>query len=61
MTERDFYEEDIKRITVWDLPEGTTAAIIEGYYFEDTNLIYFHYDTMLNGLPEDGVYNTNGL
>ena len=33
----------------------------EGYYLEDCRLVYFHYSTMLNGLPEDGVYNTNGL
>ena len=56
-----FYDEDIKQITVWDLPEDTTAAFIEGYYLEDCRLVYFHYSTMLNGLPEDGVYNTNGL
>ena len=56
-----YYEEDVRHITVWDLPEGTTAAFIDGYYNEDSRLIYFHYDTMLNGLPADGVYNTNGL
>ncbi len=56
-----YYEDEIRRITVWDLPESTTAAFLEGYYYEDARLIYFHYETMLNGLPEDGNYNTNGL
>ena len=56
-----YYEDEIRRITVWDLPEGTTAAFLESYYYADAKLIYFHFDTMLNGLPADGVYNTNGL
>lgn len=56
-----YYEDEIRRITVWDLPEGTTAAFLESYYYAEAKLIYFHFDTMLNGLPADGVYNTNGL
>ena len=56
-----YYEEETRRITVWNLPEDTIAAILEGFYYEDSRLIYFSYDTMLNGLPADGNYNTNGL
>ena len=56
-----YYEEETRRITVWNLPEDTIAAFLEGLYYEDSRLIYFQYDTMLNGLPVDGVYNTNGL
>ena len=56
-----YYEEETRQITVWNLPEDTIAAILEGFYYEDSRLIYFSYDTMLNGLPADGNYNTNGL
>ena len=56
-----YYEEDISKLTVWDLPEDTKAVLAESFYEGTCRLIFYHYDTMLNGLPEDGAYNTNGL
>ena len=56
-----FYEDEVKRLTVWDLPDGTSAALVQGYYCADSRLLFFHYGTMLNNLPKDGAYNTNGL
>ena len=45
----------------YQVPEDTTAVFLESHYCEDVKLFYFHYGTLLNGLPEDRVYNTNGL
>lgn len=60
------YEEDsylqeavLTRLVMWNLPHGTTAVL--GFDYGRLFLTYFSYDTLLTLIPEDGVYNTDGL
>ena len=52
-------EDDMKRVRLWNLPGKTTAVL--GFLYGRLFLAYFHYNTLLPLMPEDGVYNTDGL
>lgn len=59
--EEDSYLEEVvlTRLVMWSLPQGTTAVL--GFNYGRPFLAYFSYDTLLTLIPEDGVYNTDGL
>ena len=61
MAENYYYTDIVKDMTIWDLPDDTTAVLLESEYTIESKLLFFNYGTMLNKLPQNGSYNTNGL